>query len=73
MPIGDDERLCETASSWRLLSGGFAPGFSHRPYNTTSREPPPQISTAVRTSPQIGAGGMGVVYKATDTKTSSPA
>ena len=51
MPIGDDERLCETASSWRLLSGGFAPGFSHRPYNTTSREPPPQISTAVRASP----------------------
>ena len=24
--VGDGQRLCETASSWRLLSGGVAPG-----------------------------------------------
>ena len=26
--------------SWRLLAGGFGPGYSHRPSTTTSREPP---------------------------------
>ena len=54
--IDHDGPLCETASSWRLLSGGFAPGFSHRPYNTTRRELPLQISTAVRTSPPDPSG-----------------
>ena len=50
--VGDGQRLCETASSWRLLSGG---GCSHRPYNTTRREPPPQISTVRGTSPTTRA------------------
>ena len=49
-------RLAPMDDCARLLHGGSflgasAPGFSHRPYITTSREPPLQISTASRTSP----------------------
>ena len=51
IPIGDGEGLCETASSWRLLTGRLAPRFRHRSYSTTSEEPPLQISTATGTSP----------------------
>lgn len=49
--IDHDDRLCETASLWQLLSGGFAPGFSHWSYNTPGGSRCLQISTAVRTSP----------------------
>ena len=51
IPFGDDEGLCETASSWRLLCWrGFHLGLAHRPYSTTSEEPPLQNSTARGTS-----------------------
>ena len=53
-------RLAPMDDCARLLHGGSflgasAPGFSHRPYITTSREPPLQISTASRTSPPVPA------------------
>ena len=51
MLIGAHACLCQT-SSWRLLSGGFSPRFSHRPSITTSRVSPLEISTARGTSPQ---------------------
>ena len=57
IPIGDGEGLCETASSWRLLTGRLAPRFRHRSYSTTSEEPPLQISTATGTSPLVPALG----------------
>ena len=65
LPIGDGEGLCETASSWRLLTGRLAPRFRHRSYSTTSEEPPLHISTATGTSPpeadvcRPGAGERG--------------
>ena len=57
IPIGDGEGLCETASSWRLLTGRLAPRFRHRSYSTTSEEPPLQISTATGTSPKKALTG----------------
>ena len=42
--------------SLRFLSGGFGPGFSHRPSTTTSREPPLQLSTTSGTSTPVTRG-----------------
>ena len=63
IPIGDGEGLCETAASWRLLTGRLAPRFRHRSYSTTSEEPPLQISTATGTSPIDPVTGQVTNYE----------
>ena len=55
IPIGDGEGLCETASSWRLLTGRLAPRFRHRSYSTTSEEPPPSHFNSYWDIPGVSA------------------
>ena len=48
-PVDDCARLLLNGGSF---SGGFGPRFPDRPYITTSSEPPIEISTTVRASPE---------------------